>query len=257
MIKKFDVQQLTATQYLQFLVRLAQLILGADPAKLKIKLRFDALNDIVDRLEKVVKKDQELKETEEIVKLDNERDDAIIGFLEFVKALTRSKKANIKAAALLLKRYLNNLSKHIYSEDFSSETTLLTKLYTDYQTNTEIKNAVVTISAEDWLIEINDANVAFEAKYKDRTVSIGNNEKTESFTKLRKPAKTAYQALVKIIESRYEAAVDDKLDTKDLVKLIDNINALVDQTEQIIASTKPKGGDSNPPKDPPPPVKPL
>ncbi len=252
MIKKFDLTGLVATQYFQFLMRLMKIIDDADPTKLNIILRVNPLKIFVAKLSKVVKQDQAYEETKEIKELEDDRDDAIKGYVGYVKSMTRSKKPAVKAAAKFLLNYLNNLSKHIYAEDYSSESAILNKIYQDYLTNTEIKAAIIAIGAQDWLTQINDSNVAFEAKYQERTVEIAEDETEESFTDLRQPSKEAYYALISIINSRYDVAVYENQDTTEYLNLINNINALIIQTEQIIAATKPKkGAGKKPPTDPP------
>jgi hypothetical protein len=252
MIKKLRFSELVSTQFLQFFVRLLQMITGADPTKLKIILRVNTLNDLVNRIAKVIKQEQAYQETVEIKKDDDERDDAIIGYVTHVKSQTRSKKANVKAAAIFLLNYLNNLSPHIHSEDYSSESAILTKIYADYLTDVEVKNAIVTIGAQDWLTQINDANVAFEAKYKARTITMATDKTLDTYSDLRQPTKEAYYSLLNIIQARYEVALYENQDTTDYVNLINNMNALIAQTEQIIASTKPKGDGNNPSTTTPP-----
>jgi len=246
MIKKLRFSELVSTQFLQFFVRLLQMITGADPTKLKIILRVNTLNDLVNRITKVIKQEQAYKETVEIKQYEAERDDAIIGFVAFVKSQTRSKKANVKAAAIFLLNYLNNLSPHIHTEDYSSESAILTKIYTDYQTDVEVKNAIITIGAQDWLTQINDANVAFEAKYKARTITIAADKTKDTYSDLRQPTKDAYYSLLNIIQARFEVALYENQDTTEYVNLMNNMNALIAQTEQIIASTKPKSDGNNP-----------
>lgn len=246
MIKKLRFPQLVSTQFYQFFVRLLVIITNADPTKLKIILRVNPLKDLVDRIAKVLKQDQAYKETAEIKQLEDDRDDAIIGYVGYVKAQTRSKKANIKAAALFLLNYLNNLSPQIYAEDYSSESAILYKIYADYLNNTEVRNAIITIGAQDWLTQINDANVAFEAKYQARTVEIGVQATKDTYSDLRQPTREAYNGLVNIINARYEVALYENQDTTEYVNLMNNMNALIAQTEQIIESTKPKGDGKNP-----------
>jgi hypothetical protein len=124
----------------------------------------------------------------------------------------RSKKTKVADSAKHLKNYLTKLSPHIYSEDYSAETTLLRKIYKDCQTVADLKDAVAAITgAQDWLNEINTANTAFEDKYVARTNTIADDKNVEPFSAVRQPSIKAYQALTTIIESRYHVLEEDEI----------------------------------------------
>ncbi len=241
---------LTASQFVDFLFRILSILNLTDLAKLKIKKRYNVLNAIFIKLNEAYKEEQALAETKEIRSLENRRDRAIRGFSKYIDGLILSPKANIASAALLLKNFLRNLSPNIAKEDYASESSILRKVYDAYLNNTEIKAAIITIAAQDWLTEINDANTAFENKYAARTIVISTNNNKESFTQLRPKAFEAYKKVLKIIDSRYDVALDEEVDGTDYLNLINQINATIDQAEQIIASTQPHTKPTTPPTTP-------
>lgn len=251
MIKRFSITELIATQYIAYLERVIAIVNLSDPTKLKIVLRLNILIAYVARIEKVLKKEQALRETAELKVLEGERNAGIIGFTSFVNSYLRSTKPALVAASKLLFDYLQMLSTYIPREDSSTKSALLNKLYDDAQKKTDVKNAIAIIGAEDWIAQINNANKAFEAKYQARTIIISNEENEDTYSALRQPTKLAYDGLIGIINSRYDVALYENTDTKDLQDLINNINALVEQTEQIIKSTKPKKGKGKLTKAPP------
>jgi len=242
MIKRFSITELNATQFVAYLERLITIINLSDPTKLKIVLRLNILIAFVTRIEKVLKKEQALRETAELKILEGGRTAGIIGFTSYVNSYLRSSKPNLVAASKLLFDYLQMLSPYIPREDSSTKSALLNKLCEDAVKKAEVKNAIAIIGAEDWITQINNANKAFEAKYQARTIIISNEEHEDTYSALRQPTKLAYDGLIGILNSRYDVAVYENADTKDLLDLINNINALVEQTEQIIKSTKPKKG---------------
>ena len=107
----------------------------------------------------------------------------------------------------------------------------------------------VAESATFWLTEIETANEAYMDLYENRTSIISEDKKVESFIALRPAAKKAYDELVKIIEARYNTAVDDGLDASVLKTCIDDINTTIEQYKQLIIATatskkdEPKTGD--------------
>lgn len=159
-----------------------------------------------------------------------------------MRSIIKSWKPEERAAPLFLKDYLLNLSPYVYSEDYSAESAILGKFHQDYLEKAEIKATVAAIKADDWLARINDANLAFEAKYQARTEHIGMDEAKEKYSKPRKPSRQAYYDLVEIINARYVVALYEEQDLSGNQNLINTINALIAQTERIIANTKPRGG---------------
>jgi len=238
---------LTASQFVDFLFRILTILKLSDLPKLKIKKRFDILNAIFNELNDALKREQALAESKEIEALDKRRDRAIRGLMKLIEALILSNKVNIAEAALLLQNFLKNLSPNIAKEDFATESSVLRKFYEAYQNDAKIKAAVITIGAQDWLTEINDANTAFETKYAARTIVITTNNNKQSFSELRPKALEAYKSVLKIIDSRYDVTLDEGVDGTEYLNLINQINATIDQAEQIIKSTQPHTKPTTPP----------
>lgn len=66
MIKKIDFSNMIATQYLQYLVRFAQIVSDSDPVKLKVIRLLTPLNDYIVRLSRAIKQEKGYQETQDI-----------------------------------------------------------------------------------------------------------------------------------------------------------------------------------------------
>jgi hypothetical protein len=73
-----------------------------------------------------------------------------------------------------------------------------------------------------------------------RNTDISANADAPSFGSLKKQAIPLYTSLVTLIESRYEAAVDDKAPTTGYEKLMNEINTLIDSFSIYLSKPKAK-----------------
>jgi hypothetical protein len=188
------------------------------------------------------------EETQKLNAADKRRDIAISGFVAWLKSLQKNPKQTKRDAATVVLNYLKVFGNDIAGENNAAESTTLSTIAKDCKTKTDLVASLAVIDGEEWIDEVETANNLYIDLYKNRTSSISDDKKVKSFTALRPEAKTAYDALVNIISSRYSTALADGLDTKTLETCIADMNSTIDQYKQLIIATLTRKKE-DPPKD--------
>lgn len=238
MIKKFSMGKLISTELYQFFVLIIGIVDAANPVVSKLKAERDALFAFLPKLQAAINREKAFALTKIIEALDIRRDTAISGFVMWATSLTKHPNAATKAAALVVKQYLDTHGSNIYALNYQAESAVLSKIVADYNSNASLKAAIDSLGGKDWIDEIDAANTAFIATFQQRSSDMGVDANAESFYKLRTPANEAYKELADIVVSRYKTAKADGIDTTALKKCIDDMNATIVQYQQLIEATK-------------------
>ncbi len=237
MIHKISTKDLTAKEFFMFLTLIIGIANKTDVVKSKIKPERDALNSLLPDLQTALAIEAANEETQKLIAADKRRDIAISGFVAWLKALQKNPKQAKRDAATAILNYLKAFGSDIAGENNAAESATLSTIAKDCTTKNDLIAALAVIDGVEWIDEIEVANNAFIDLYKNRTTSISDDKKVKSFTALRPEAKTAYDALVNIVSSRYSTALADGLDTTAIKTCIDNMNSTIDQYKQLIVAT--------------------
>lgn len=151
-------------------------------------------------LEASFKVEQGSKLTATVQELDARRDDAIVGFRTLAKAYTYHYEADRKAAAFALLKTIDKYSGNIARLNYQAETAALKSLIGDFTNDADLMLAIDKLGLNEWMSELNNANLDFNAKYLDRVEDTADRQ-TVAVSEKRPAAMEAYQNLVKHIEA--------------------------------------------------------
>ncbi|MGM0532295.1 MAG: DUF6261 family protein [Bacteroidota bacterium] len=220
MIATIDYRKLWVSEFIQFLKDVISICRQNDPAKLNINTRVTLLEEIVNRLDAVFKKEQGSVFTEELVTLDERRDKAFLCLTMLAKAYGyHFDEAKLEAAEkidALLERYGSSIQKLNYQ----AETTTLTNFVNDLESDAELALAVNTLDLQSLVDEIKTSNNLFNGKYLARAREMSEAPE-ESAVELRKPAIRQYRSLVNLIEAHVEISGPDRY--QNLIKHLNEV----------------------------------
>lgn len=228
MIKDLAFSRLANGELYQFLKLVVDKVKEADTVASKLKTANDPLEAILPRLLAALNKEQANEETKELTALDKKRDNAIIGFNLVIDGYKYHEDNAKKEAAFLLGLYIDAQGKAISRQNYSIETTSLTKITTAFKTEAKYVAAVALLNVGDWVANLETANNQFENKFKSRNTSQSETKDLPPFGEVRKEAVPLYNELTALIEGRFKTAKADKQPTDPYHKLINELNTLVD-----------------------------
>lgn len=99
---------------------------------------------------------------------DQARDNAFIGFRDFISALTHSNNEGKKAAAIILASIFETVGNTIYALGYAVETSKMNSLILNLKTPSA-QQAIETIGASDWFEQLSTTQEAFENLNKTKT----------------------------------------------------------------------------------------
>ncbi|WP_432673203.1 DUF6261 family protein [Flavobacterium sp. SM2513] len=242
MFNSINLRQLRNAAYLQFMGLLIQLISDNDPVKLKIEAKLAQLQAQYDAFSALYLLPRGNKISKEIVALDLRRDNALVGFLAIVNGNTRSFIPKNKAAALLLDENLRKYGTEIADLNYQEQSTVITNLVDDWETETELKDALTLLDLDVWKDELDQSNKAFISAYIARTKELAEGS-DENLRMIRVDFNQTYYTLLKWIESY--ATVDE---TKTYDTVVRQINMLIEQYNTLL--NRGGGGDDEEEEDP-------
>ncbi|MFC4231565.1 DUF6261 family protein [Parasediminibacterium paludis] len=181
MIKKISLKQLVATELYQFFSLVLGIVDVANPTVSKIKTQRDVLNDLIHKLQAAINKEKGFALTKVIEALDTRRDNAISGLMMWIAGLTKHPNSVTKEAAKIVKAYLDTHGNAIASQNYQTESAILSKIVADYKSNAAWKIALDGLGGKDWMDEIEAANTAFITTYQQRTSDMGVATNAELF----------------------------------------------------------------------------
>ena len=248
---KLNFKALTNKEFLQYINLLIGIADAADPVKSKFKAERDALDTIRVRLTKALSAEEASLLTKTIEALDLRRDIAVSGFIAWVRSYRNFTNKIKRDAALLLDNYFKSLGKDISGMNYQAETSTLTKMVGDLKTDVSYKKATTDLGTDsnDWIIEIDNANLTFQTTYQQRSSELGLAITEETFYSIRPEAIEAIENLWQMISSRQTTLKADKGDTTLLDKALRDFEATFVQYKQLIKATlKRKKEESENPK---------
>ena len=223
MIGTIYIRMLRMNEFIQFLKNVISICRNNDPAMLKINSRLMPLEESVNSLEDVYKKERGSDLTREITELDDRRDQAFSSFTYIVKGFTFHFEDKKSEAAEKISRVIENYGSSISRQNYQAETATLSNLVNDLESDADVAVAVNTLDLQPLIDEIKSANTLFDKKYLARI-----NEKVEkseeSSVEVRKEAELRYRGLIDLIEAWIEISGPDKYQ-----KLVDLLNELIEK----------------------------
>lgn len=229
MTQSIDLSKLRNAEYVQFTTDVLQIVNLNNPATLQVEAKYNGLNDVKNELEELFKKSTANPITEEIEALDQRRDNAISGILAIVKGNTYHFDAPIAKDANVLTDYLKIYDGNIAQQNYNAETATITNIVNDFETKSELENALVKLSLTPWKDELKAANTAFSTQYVARTMDLATAS-PDNLRSKRLEANEAFYALRNHIDA-FATINPSALYTKTIAEL----NALITQYNTLLA----------------------
>ena len=179
-------------------------------------------------------------QTEDLTKLDTERDAALSAFLAALKALLTSPNQTKQQAAKRLQfiRDKYNLST---GDEYMKETTAVSQMIQEMEATQQSLNDLAATGLDDWFNDLKAKNTAFLDKMNERTeAQAGLQRGIVRETRLRTEA--AYKDVVKLINALAIVEIPEGFDYN---RPIDLLNAEIEHYRQILARKGVSTGGSN------------
>lgn len=232
MINTINYQKLWVSEFILFLKHLISVCRKHAPAELNIDDRLTPLEKIVNRLDDVFQKRQKSDLTNEIASLDERRDTAIISLTWFIQAYLNYFEETKCQAAMKIKTAVEQYGSSLYKLNYLAETTTLTNLVHDLESDNELAEAVNILGLKPLVDEIKTSNKLFDEKYLERVEEM-SKVPDESAVDLRKKATAHYRDLVDIIGAHVLLSGPERYQS-----LINKLNELIEKYNEMISTHK-------------------
>jgi hypothetical protein len=241
MINSIKLLLLRNGEFLQFNADFLKIVNLNNPATLQVEAAYNELFAIKQSIEALFKTDTSNPITEELEVLDARRDAAITGISTVISGYTSYYDNNIKAAAIKLNNHLALFGAGIARDNYQSETATIRSIVEDWTNKPELAAAITTLNLGGWKTELEAVNTSFNTKYLARTQEFGAVSADTIKTK-RQEAINAFYKLRNNINAHF--ILQDGAEPYN--KVTNELNALIDQYNKLLAARQ-GGGDSEPP----------
>lgn len=187
-------------EYLQYMTDFSKLLDKQDVEALGLTVQKTAMDTIVAKIDDAFKQSQGSGLTQEIIALDERRDRAIVGLRSVTDSFKYHFDLGIASAATVLYDNIASYGNNIQRLPYQEETAVINSIAKDWETEPELKSAVMTLALSKWHAELKDSNAMFSAKYLDRVGEAALNPLAD-LPDLREKATEAYRTLVSHIEA--------------------------------------------------------
>lgn len=244
MIQEFLPFDLRNSEYLQFMNSFANSVVRNDPATLRLETALTAFRVPVTQGDALFVLPRESGLTSEIQEQDNRRDTNFTGIVLVLKGFLNHYDPAFRNAAILLNRNIKLYGKQVYNQNYEAESNSIKSMTNDWEVNTELAEAISVLGLRDWSNELKRSNEDFMETYTVRTEEYGARVKGKLVEK-RLEIDAAYFHFVKIINAR--AILDE---TGAYSKVINDLNALIDQTETTLHNRQARGDNDEEEEEP-------
>lgn len=167
-----------------------------------IYTKLEKLHLILQEMETVFIQEQGSKLTQDLEKLDLNRDRAITGIRMYLVAMKNHfSEGNVKAANVLLDK-MDSYGSKISKMNYQAESTVILNLLEDYQKEAVFQEAIQLLNLSAWFLELKMQNDTFRKKYKER-IEEKSREISKSVASLRPDAIERYRKLIQVIEAHH------------------------------------------------------
>jgi hypothetical protein len=234
MIQSIELGSLRNAEYLQFQNDFIAIAIRNNPTLLQIEAKLNSLQQKSVELDLLFKKILANENTQLLVDIDTQRDQAILGITNVVFGFTYHYDEDIRTAAQKLKKHLDTYGSSIYRLNYQAETATLANIITDWDTKADLIDALNLLNLNDWKDYLKEANNKFNDIYLDRTQEYGNAS-PENLKEKRIETNVVYYALrdrINALHTIVETAPSP------YQTLINQLNALIEQYNVLTISRK-------------------
>lgn len=227
-ILTFDISRLRVAEQIEFFGVTSDIVAKHDPATMGVAEALQGLQNAHQDADSKFKQTRNSEVTADLVEKDELRDNDIICLRMWADAMTRYFDLQVKSAAELVLRTIDNYGSTIYNMNYEEETATLRNLVNDFKTKQPLIDAIAKLSMADLVGNMEKNNQEFRQLYMDRLEERTYNNEI-SASEAVKIALNSYRVLVRTLESKAFLQPSEALN-----KSIAELNTLVErQIEKI------------------------
>jgi len=238
-ILKLVLYKLRNGEYFQLMTDFKQLLDTLTPAAIHSEAEFATFNTALVKLDDELRVDQGSVLTEELLKLDTDRDNTWRAIDMRINATLLCTIAQEMEAAKRLRR-LFDLYGDVRRLTYNEETAGLTNLIGDL-TNTENADFVTTCGLGIWVNHLRDLNVAFKAKQNQRDTELANKNSGNA-----KVVRDEIDPLYEKMVERTNALVSLNMQTPEIENFIVELNQKIKTLENTLAAREGRNASTEP-----------
>lgn len=232
MINKIRFHYLRMGEFIEFLYDVLIICQQKTTEAMKLAASIAALQTDTETFDQNFKLDPGSPVTQELIDLDDRRDDCIIGIRYLLEAYVRYFTQAMKSAARSLLDSMDKYGTSIARLNFPTETSTINSLLEEWETKPVLSGAVTTLTLSAWITELKTVNASFKQKYVTRSTDKGSEGNLKTL-EVRKAALNAYRNLIQRIEAGATLADDNSY-----AELIASLNVHIDKYNLIADSHK-------------------
>ena len=229
-----DLFKLRNAEYLQYVKDYLAILNLNNPQQLEIEAKLTDLTARTTELETLYKKALASEKTQELLALDERRDDAVNGIYYFLLGNTYHFETDRQQKAELLLGNMALYGSGISKLNYQAETATLNNLIRDWEGKPELITAISEFNLGEWMAELKTANEEFNTKYLSRTQEYGDAS-PETIKLIREDVNVAYYALRDRIDALHLLV---ETPPSPYVTIINQLNALTDQYNALLVNRK-------------------
>lgn len=243
MINAIDLAKLRNAEYIQLMKDFVGIIDRNNPTTLNVAGKLNDLQAKTVEMDTLFKKILASDNTNTLLNIDKRRDDCIVGLSYVIQGYEYHYDETLRTAAQKLITNIRFYGTNIARLNYQAETATLTNIINDWETKPELLAALSTLNLTAWKDEMKNQNIIFNEVYLDRTQEYGNAT-PENLNSKRNDVNIVYYALRDRIN-----ALDVLIEAPEIspyTTTINQLNALIDQYNNLIIH-RGKSGDDTPP----------
>lgn len=165
MTRSIKLSNLRNGEYIQLMTDILDILTKNDPAALQVANLYSTLQIGVEKMENLFKESRGSGITDELFDLDARRDEAFNGIAMVINGYAYHHDAILKNHAMALQDHLSNFGTGIARENYQSQTAILRKILSDWETNPTLATALSALHLDNWKAELAAANNLFSERY--------------------------------------------------------------------------------------------
>lgn len=228
MINFLNSSKLRNHEFQQFFTDLVSICEQNNAEALLIKPQVDALNTTSGEMYQVLNKEAASDITNELVRLDNERDEALTGIIGNAESFSHHFEQLTRDAALIVLKHFNKHGNGIGRLNYMAETSTINAVIAEWKSDSEFATALTSLQLDQWMNYLETTNTSFNEKYLARV-----KEQSEvpqiSMVDLRKKTTTQYRTLANHIEARATLSANGEYNN-----LVNQMNILIEKYNLIV-----------------------
>jgi Family of unknown function (DUF6261) len=216
------------SEFIRYMKNVAEICSNSNPKLLKIDAQLSNLAAATTPLDDLFMIERGNLLTAELQAIDARRDAALSGLRMAASAYSFHFDADIKKAADIIAAAIDKFGTGLVRLNYVAETEVIESLVADVAADAELAAAIAKLQLNDWVAELNTANILFNTTYLSRTSSYAVKP-DGNLTELRLVTANAYSELVAHITAHNTLSPSDAY-----AQLVGKVNSLTEQYNRMV-----------------------